>query len=294
MDDATEASAPLPRERRSIHLFDLDDTLIHTDARVLVRDRAGGLIRALSTAEFTGYAAGPEEVLDFTEFSDLGILSRGIVVRYTRSIIDAILGYGTRSEFGILTARADKKLHAPFLIRLFRSLFGVRLANEYIFAVSDARFSGYKDRAAAGMPFSKLSVSQRKALVIAEDLVGRGFNDISFYDDSRANLDSFKVMRQAFPHVTYRPHFIDPTWKARIQEFLDSGKERKPLIKGATSVKLLLEHHSRWGLDHEPAMLNLLEGKPIRLDTLPVEVAYEDGKFVLRRADGAQAQPDSR
>jgi hypothetical protein len=276
MDDATEASAPLPRERRSIHLFDLDDTLIHTDARVLVRDRAGSLIRALSTAEFTGYAAGPDEVLDFTEFSDLGILSRGIVVRYTR--------YGTRSEFGILTARADKKLHAPFLIRLFRSLFGVRLANEYIFAVSDARFSGYKDRAAdSGLPFSKLSVSQRKALVIAEDLVGRGFNDISFYDDS------FKVMRQAYPHVTYRPHFIDPTWKARLQEFLNTGKERKPLIKGATSVKILLEHHTRWGLDHEPAMLNLLEGKPIRLDTLPVEIAYEDGKFVLRRAGGAAA-----
>ena len=288
MDDAKEASAPRPPERRSIHLFDLDDTLIHTDARVLVRDQAGGLIRALSTAEFTGYAPGPGEALDFTEFSDLGILSRGIVVRYTRSIIDAILGYGTRSEFGILTARADKKLHAPFLIRLFRSLFGVRLANEYIFAVSDARFSGYKDRAgAAGPAFSQLSVSQRKALVIAEDLVGRGFNDISFYDDSRANLDSFKVMRQAFPHVTYRPHFIDPTWKARLDEFLVSGKERKALIKGLPSVRILLEHHTVPPMDIEAAQLNLLEGKPVRLDTVPLEIAFEDGKFLLRRSDAS-------
>jgi hypothetical protein len=272
-------------ERRSIHLFDLDDTLIHTDARVLVRDSAGNLVRALSTAEFTAYAPGEGEALDFSEFSDLGILSRGIIVRYTRSIIEAILGHGTRSEFGILTARADKKLHAPFLIRLFRSLFGVRLANEYIFAVSDARFAGYKDRSGGVTPFARLSVSQRKALVIAEDLVGRGFNDISFYDDSRANLDSFSVMREAFPHVTYRPHFIDPTWKARLEEFLASGKERKTLVKGLASVRIILEHHTGPRLDLDRARSAMLGGRPVRLDTLPLEMAFEDGKFVLRRPE---------
>lgn len=288
MDDALSAS--VPQARRSIHLFDLDDTLIHTSARVLVRDAEGNLLRALSTSEFTGYKAAPGEVLDFNEFSDLGILSRGIVVRYTRTIIDTILAYGTRSEFGILTARADKKMHAPFLIRLFRSLFGVRLANEFIFAVSDARFSGYKDRKVGpgGVPFSTLSVSQRKALVIAEDLVGRGFNDISFYDDSRANLDSFKVLRQAFPHVAYRPHFIDPTWAARLSEFMASAAERKPLIKGAGSVRILLEHHSKREGGLDAALKELLEGKPVKLDTVPVWVCYEEGKYCLRKTlDGS-------
>jgi hypothetical protein len=284
MDEALPASVPLPR--RSIHLFDLDDTLIRTSARVLVRDAEGRLLRALSTAEFTAYRAVPGEALDFAEFSDLGILSRGIVVRYTRTIIDTILAHGTRSEFGILTARADKKLHAPFLIRLFRSLFGVRLANEFIFAVSDARFSGYKDRRVgeSGVPFSRLSVSQRKALVIAEDLVGRGFNDISFYDDSRANLESFKVMRQAFPHVVYRPHFIDPTWAARLEEFVASPAERKTLIKGAGSVRILLEHHSSRKGETDAVLLDLMDGRPLRLDTVPVWICYEDGKFCLRKS----------
>lgn len=285
MDEALPASVP---PRKSIHLFDLDDTLIRTSARVLVRNPEGALLRALSTAEFTAYRAAPGEVLDFGEFSDLGILSRGIVVRYTRTIIDTILAHGTRSEFGILTARADKKLHAPFLIRLFRSLFGVRLANEFIFAVSDARFSGYKDRriGPGGVPFSSLSVSQRKALVIAEDLVGRGFNDISFYDDSRANLESFKVMRQAFPHVAYRPHFIDPTWAARLEEFLASSADRKTLIKGAGSVKILLEHHSRRAGGAEAALQELQEGRPIKLDSVPVWICYEDGKYCLSKAPG--------
>jgi hypothetical protein len=285
MDEALPASVPGP-PRKSIHLFDLDDTLIRTAARVLVRDGAGNLVRALSTAEFAAYRPSPGEILDFSEFSDLGILSRGIVVRYTRAIIDTILAYGTRSEFGILTARADKKMHAPFLIRLFRSLFGVRLANEFIFAVSDARFSGYKDKRVGpgAVPFSRLSVSQRKALVIAEDLVGRGFNDISFYDDSRANLESFKVMRQAFPHVAYRPHFIDPTWSARLEEFLASPAERKPLIKGEGSVRILLEHHSRRAADVEAALLDLRAGEPVRLDTVPVWICCEGGKFALRKS----------
>jgi hypothetical protein len=284
MDEARSASVP-PLPRKSIHLFDLDDTLIRTSARVLVRDAGGKVLRALSTAEFTAYRPSPEEVLDFGEFSDLGILSRGIVVRYTRTIIDTILAHGTRSEFGILTARADKKLHAPFLIRLFRSLFGVRLANEYIFAVSDERFSGYKDRRIGpeGVPFSRLSVSQRKALVIAEDLVGRGFNDISFYDDSRANLESFKVMRQAFPHVVYRPHFIDPTWGGRLEEFLASSAERKTLIKGAGSIKILLEHHSQRAGGLDEALQELMDGRPIRLDTGSVWICFEDGKFSLRK-----------
>jgi hypothetical protein len=280
---------PIPI-RKSIHLFDLDDTLIQTEARVIVRGADGAAIKALAPAEFTSYRAAPGETFDFHEFSDIGILSRGIVVRYTKSIIDTILKYGTRSHFGILTARSEKKLHAAFLTRLFRSLFGIRLAKAHIFAVSDSRFAEYKDRGAAGAlerasgeKFSSLSIAQRKALVIAEELVGRGFNDISFYDDSRENLEGFKVLRRAFPHVTYKPHFIDPTWKVRLSEFWESGLESKPLIKGLSSVRLILQHHSRFGTHQEPAVLNLVEGKPVRLDTFPVYLAFDGGKFFLRR-----------
>lgn len=279
---------PVPEPRKSIHLFDLDDTLIQTAARVLVLGPDGSPAKALTPAEFTAYRPGPGEILDFREFSDLGILSRGIVVRYTRSIIDSILGHGTRSHFGILTARSDKHLHAPFLIRLFKSLFGVRLAKEHIFAVSDHRFAAHKDRGAA-MPerrFSSLSIAQRKALVIAEDLVGRGFNDISFYDDSRENLESFKVLREAFPHVVYKPHFIDPTWAARIREFLESDRDRKCLIKGLGSVRIILEHHSRFGAAQEGALRDLAAGAAVPLDRHPLWVVFEGGRYYLVRSPG--------
>jgi hypothetical protein len=280
---------PAAAPRKSIHLFDLDDTLIRTSARVLVRDAEGALLKALTPAEFTGYRPAPGEAFDFREFSDLGILSRGIVVKYTRSIIDSILRHGTRSHFGILTARSDKHLHAPFLIRLFKSLFGIRLLKEHIFAVSDARFARFKDKDAERR-FSALAVPERKALVIAEDLVGRGFNDISFYDDSRENLDSFKVMREAFPHVVYKPHFIDPTWKARILEFLASGKERKCLIKGLGSVRIILEHHSRHASDPEPALQDLQMGGAVELEGHPLRIVYEEERYWLSRTPADPAR----
>lgn len=296
-DKPAPSQAMRPTMRKSMHLFDLDDTLIRTEARVWVLDGGGATLTALSPAEFSLYRPKPGESFDFREFSDLGILSRGIVVKYTKTIIDTIVKHGTRSHFGILTARGDKKLHAPFLIRLFRTMFGIHLAKEHIFAVSDRRFSEYKDSLVASVNegqdpakelararFLSLSVAERKALVIAEDLVGRGFNDISFYDDSRENLESFKVMREAFPHVVYKPHFIDPTWKARLNEFWESGAERKSLIKGVSSVRIILEHHSRYGADHESAVLNLMDARPIRLDSLPVWLVFEEGRFYLRRA----------
>lgn len=287
---------PADTPRKSIHLFDLDDTLIQTAARVRVLDASGAPVRSLSPAEFTAYRPGPGETFDFREFSDLGILSRGIVVKYTKGIIDSILRYGTRSHFGILTARSDKRLHAPFLIRLFRSLFGVRLLKAHIFAVSDARFAAHKDRSraalaagSAGPDFASLSVAQRKALVIAEDLVGRGFNDISFYDDSRENLESFKVLREAFPHVVYKPHFIDPTWKARIGEFVESGRDRKCLIKGLGSVRIILEHHSRYAGDHAAAVALLSGGTALPLETHPLWLVHEGGRYYLVRDPGPAA-----
>src|SRR5690606_36712844 len=84
------------------------------------------------------------ERYDFRDFGNVAILARGEPVGYTRSIIEALLRNGTRSDFGILTARGDKRLHAPFLIRLFRGLFGVTLRNSLVFNLSDERFLRHK------------------------------------------------------------------------------------------------------------------------------------------------------
>ncbi len=271
--------------RRSLHLFDLDDTLMTTAAKVWVRHSSTGKAHALTPAQFTTYTLNEGENFDFREFSDVGILSRGILVEYTRAIIDQITARGTKSHFGILTARGDKTLHAAFLIRLFRDLFGLRLRKGLIFAVSDERFSRHKDRSVdtRGKPFRSLSVSERKASVVLEDIIARGYNDISFYDDSRENLAAFRNLAKDFPTLVFKAHFIDPTWTQRLNEFVAEGKSSKTLIGGEKSVRLLLLHHGDNPNQIETHLQSLHAGETLALVHWPVRLIRRDGRFMLLR-----------
>lgn len=273
--------------RRSIHVFDLDDTLIRTEARIRVQDSSNRTLRSLTPAEFTTYRLQSGETFDFRDFSDVGILSRGIVLKYTRDIIETIVGRGTQSDFGILTARGDKRLHAPFLIRLFSALFGIRLRNSLIFNLSDERFLRFKESLELPGPFqgrryAGLSIPERKALVIAQDLVTKGYNDISLYDDSRENLNAFKVIREAFPETIYKPHFIDPTWKVRLEEFQLSESRKKTLIGGKKSALLILENHSRFRGDSESGLKVLEEGGGVSLG-LGIFLKKDGVRFILSK-----------
>jgi len=279
--------------RRSIHVFDLDDTLIRTSAKVRVLAADGAEARALTPAEFTTHVLGEGEGYDFRDFGNVSILAKGEPVGYTRKIIEALLRHGTRSDFAVLTARGDKRLHAPFLIRLFRGLFGITLRNSLVFNLSDERFLRYKDGqelpeslrgALPGRTFSKLTVPERKALVIGQDLAARGYNDISLYDDSRENLEAFKVIQKAFPAVVYRAKFIDPTWRARLGDFRASGKARKPLTSGRASALILLEHHSRYGENPEAGLRALQERGAVALEG-GLRLTFAEGKYALERRD---------
>ena len=275
--------------RRSIHVFDLDDTLIRTEAKIHLLDSQGRKTGSLTPAEFTTYKLQHGENFDFREFSDVGILSRGIVLKYTRDIIETILHHGTESDFGILTARGDKRLHAPFLIRLFAALFGIRLKNSLIFALSDDRFLRHKEKSDLPEPFqgkrfAQLAIPERKALVIAQDLVTRGYNDISLYDDSRENLNAFKVIREAFPEIVYKSHFIDPTWKVRLEEFKASELRQKTLTSGRKSAALILENHYRFRKNPDAGLKMLEEGREVVVEQ-GMLLRKDGSRFVLAKAD---------
>lgn len=282
-------------ERKGIHLFDLDDTLIQTQARILVLDNGGKNLRSLSTEAFTIDRLAAGERYDFAEFSDVGILSRGLPIRYTAEIIRHILKHGTQSDFGILTARGDKHLHAPFLIRFFSHAFGVVLKKGLIFTVSDARFMRFHDRysepdlqqggeglASSPRSFSEATVSEKKALVVIRHLVKRGYNPIRLYDDSPDNLHAFKALSAQFPGIDFEAHRIDPTWRGRLADFMASDKNQKALTRGEVSAKLILEHQGKAPVDQEMERLHR-DGK-IDLNWPGLELVFVEGKYRLRKS----------
>jgi len=285
-------------DRKSIHLFDLDDTLVTTSAKVRVVDASGRRLRDLPPAEFTEYALSPGEVFDFTEFSDIGILSRGIVLKYTRDIIEQLVARKTRSRFGILTARGDKTLHSGFLIRLFRDLFGIKLEKSLIFAVSDQRFNRFKDKILSNQDrkFSSLSIPERKAWVVLDDLISRGFNDISFYDDSRQNLKAFRQLSANFPSIVFKSHFIDPTWTQRLKEFsaywsTHADPRPKTLNRGLQSVALIWENHGQGLLPWEEVEPRLRAGESLDLPEWPLSLRFSAGLYQITGREKLSAPP---
>jgi hypothetical protein len=282
-----------PPHRKSIHLFDLDDTLITTSARVFVRDGKEAEILSLTPDEFTSHRLAVGHRYDFREFSDVGILSRGIVVEYTRGIIETLVKRGTQSAFGILTARGDKHLHAPFLIRLFKGLFGIALRKSLIFTLSDVRYAAFREGKELPEPFhgkrwDSLSIPEKKAAILLAEVAGRGFNDISFYDDSRDNLDVFKTAKALVPGVKYRPHFIDPTWTVRLNEFRNGDAPRLLLVRGRISACLIWKHHGRTysgrkKMEFEDVQKALEGGEPVILKGGDLGLELSDGRWWVIR-----------
>ena len=52
----------------TLYVFDIDDTMFHTTAKVGVMDKSGKIIKRLSSADFTDYKLAPDERYDYSEF----------------------------------------------------------------------------------------------------------------------------------------------------------------------------------------------------------------------------------
>jgi hypothetical protein len=268
-------------KRKSIHVFDVDDTLMESSARVWVYSREVGVApHALSPSQFSTYSLQKDENFDFREFSDIGILSRGVAIPYTRDILNHIVAHRSKSHFAILTARPEKKLHAPFLIRLFKNLFGIELHKDLVFTISDERYTRFKDKS---QKYSDLSVAQKKAMVIADELISKGYNDISFYDDSRENLLRFSELKERFPDIIFKAHFIDPTWSRRLKEFQAGDTQEKILQKGLVSVKIILQYHYEGPMKLEACLQALERDECLLLNPSGIAIRSQNGKYVLTK-----------
>lgn len=162
-------------KKKTITIFDLDDTLVFTEAKIRVIDSLTGKeCRALTPAQFNVFEKDSTSVLNFDDFEDSAILRKGRMNRPIFSILQKL--YAEGKEISIITARSSKKIVYDFFLSR-----GVKLKMSMIFAVNDPRsiFMGH--------------VYERKKQAV-EKLIEKGFNDITFYDDYIHNLTSVKEL----------------------------------------------------------------------------------------------------
>lgn len=163
----------------SITIFDIDDTLVLTDAKIKVHDPKTGKNYELSPKEFNEYKADPHHVLDFSDFKNPDILKAGKVIDWVMNVLKKTLQ--VERAVGVITARDSRDLIIDFLKHN-----GVDINPDFIFAVNDqgSGFSG--------------SIAKRKQQAF-ERFIDMGFRNFKFYDDDIENLKLAKELEGKYP-----------------------------------------------------------------------------------------------
>jgi len=173
----------------NIAIFDLDDTLVVTNARIEVTDSRLGEKFYLSPKEFNEYERTVGHAIDFSQFDDPDILKAGIIVEWTLDIMKEV--YAKEGAVGIITARGDSKL-----VREFMLSHGVDIHPDLIFAVNEP-----------GTEF--IGTNAEKKSQAFKKLIEKGYSQFIFFDDDINNLKHAKLLEKQYS-IKIRTEHIKP------------------------------------------------------------------------------------
>ena len=97
-----------PYHGSKILVFDLDDTLVISSAKIKVCNRKTGECFSLTPEEFNEYEKHPDHDLNYDEFQSLEIMKAGKLIDYYLKIFKE--AYKSKIAVGIVTARDDREM----------------------------------------------------------------------------------------------------------------------------------------------------------------------------------------
>lgn len=166
-------------------IFDIDDTLVHTQTKVhVVKD--GQVVKELNSHEFTHYKLQPGEQFDFENFRnahDFFHKSKPIIPMMNQLKHDIATG----NKVVMVTARADFDDRELFL-DTFRK-YGVDMNKVHVYR--------------AGNMTQKVQTEEKKKIII-RDLLNKGrYTKAIMYDDAVPNLESFVELKDEYPQTKF-------------------------------------------------------------------------------------------
>jgi len=179
-----------PFSATSISIFDLDDTIVITDAKIKVCNIITGDCHELTPEEFNEYEKHPDDQLDFDDFKSIEIMKAGQLIHYYLKILaDA---YKVKRAVGIVTARDDRDM----IYKWMKEHVGFHIAKDLIYAVSDPvhGFSG--------------NIAEKKQQAFRE-IIERGYTKIQFFDDDQANLNLVNDLKKEYPNIELSTYKAD-------------------------------------------------------------------------------------
>jgi FMN phosphatase YigB (HAD superfamily) len=166
-------------------IFDIDDTLVHTQTKVhVVRD--GEVTKELNSHEFTLYKLQPGEKFDFENFRNAQEFfnnSKPIIPMMNQLKNDIATG----NKVVMVTARADFDDRELFL-DTFRK-YGVDMSRVHVYR--------------AGNMTGKMQTEEKKKIIIRKLLDKGNYTKAIMYDDAVPNLESFVELKDEYANTKF-------------------------------------------------------------------------------------------
>lgn len=179
---------------RGLTIFDIDETLFHTKAKVdVVKD--GKVIRSLDNQEFNTYKLKSGETFDYHQFRNAEIfLKTSTPIGKMIGKMKAILRNATTSgsKVVVVTARADFDNKEVFL-DTFRA-HGIDIDKSYVERSGNLNLG---------------SAAKNKRFTFHKYLRTGNYDRIRLFDDSKQNLNSFMALAKSYPQVKFEAWFVN-------------------------------------------------------------------------------------
>ncbi len=173
MQTINELSGPFSKEK--VLIFDLDQTLVVTGAKIRVCNKKTGECFELTPEEFNSYQHSPKHLLNFDDFKSLEVMKAGRMIQKYLDILAK--NYKAGNAIGIITARDDEQM----IYQWMKEHVGFHIHPELIWCVNDPRRKLTGDIA-----------SKKRAAM--QWFIEQGFTDISFFDDDTRNIQLIKQL----------------------------------------------------------------------------------------------------
>ena len=193
----------LAEGNKGLTIFDIDDTMFKTKARVLVKNTKGGKPKPLTPQQFNTYKLSKGEYYDYGEFKSSKLFFKtaipiGKMISKAKAIIRNATAKG--SKVIIVTARADMDDRDLF-IRTFEE-HGIPMDKVYV------------ERAGN---MSNKSSAAAKQIIFRKYLKTEKYARIRLFDDHKENLDALLELKREFPHVNFEAYLVNKEGRVKKQ-----------------------------------------------------------------------------
>lgn len=184
----------------TLTIFDIDETLFHTRAEILVV-KGGKTVAKLDNQVFNTYKLKDGESFDYGQFKSAQIFKTQAtpvtnMIDKAKRVVKT--NGNSHSRAIIVTARADLDDKEMFL-QTFRD-HGINIDAMHIERTGNLGLS---------------SPAEAKKVVFRKYLNTRNYIKVRLYDDAMSNLKAFLDLKKEYPEITFQAYLVDSSGKTK-------------------------------------------------------------------------------